>query len=389
MADDVFANTREITCQAGSSKSIAAFPDVCMTPPENPATPPGVPVPYPNFGMASDTTEGSKTVKINKKPVMLRNQSHFKKSSGDEAGCAAKKGVISSKNRGKVYFVSWSPDVKVEGKNVVRHLDMTTHNHGSPANEGVPWPHIGRMDLINSVDGCEKEKKKIKDECGDPIDKNKAKCPNPSAVEAAKAEHKSACEMGKGAARDKAKAAATVKLHAAHEDYAVAINKNSCTNALQCALVPYDKGTDGACCPHSTPDHLVPASQFGANRGKNHKKYKAAKAPCMCATGGAQTATHGLLGQGRTAYMKKNNIPVNNYKKSWTVADSCKCGAASAAEVTNCSPECLEAQLKKGHEDMDVNLNEKISTRKETVAQDLSGFESRLDPPIGQVSLPS
>ena len=62
MADDVFANTREITCQAGSSKSIAAFPDVCMTPPENPATPPGVPVPYPNFGMASDTTEGSKSV---------------------------------------------------------------------------------------------------------------------------------------------------------------------------------------------------------------------------------------------------------------------------------------------------------------------------------------
>jgi hypothetical protein len=170
MADDVFANTREITCQAGSSKSIAAFPDVCMTPPENPATPPGVPVPYPNFGMASDTTNGSKSVKINKKPVMLKNQSYFKKSSGDEAGCAAKKGVISSVNRGKVYFVSWSPDVKIEGMNVVRHLDMTTHNHGSPANEGIPWPHIGRMDLINSVAGCEKEKQKIKDECGDPVD---------------------------------------------------------------------------------------------------------------------------------------------------------------------------------------------------------------------------
>src|SRR5215510_5953635 len=92
MADDVLANGREISCQAASSKSIAAFPDVCMTPPENPATPPGVPVPYPNFGMASDTTNGSKTVKINGKPVMLKNESYFKKSSGDEAGAAAKKG---------------------------------------------------------------------------------------------------------------------------------------------------------------------------------------------------------------------------------------------------------------------------------------------------------
>jgi hypothetical protein len=379
MADDVFANTREITCQAGSSKSIAAFPDVCMTPPENPATPPGVPVPYPNFGMASDTTNGSTSVKINKKQVMLKNQSYFKKSSGDEAGCATKKGVISSVNRGKVYFVSWSPDVKIEGKNVVRHLDMTTHNHGSPANEGIPWPHIGRMDLINSVPGCDKEKQKIKDECGDPVDKNKSKCPNPTALDAAKQEHATACAMEKGAARRAAMAAATKKVRAAHDDYAVAINENSCTKALQCALVPYDKGRNGACCPHSTPDHLVPAAQFGPDRGAGHPNYKADKAPCMCATGGAQTATHGLLGQARTSYMKKNGIPVNKHEKVWTVADSCKCGSTSASEVSGCSQACLEAQLKKGHEDIGVDLDEKISTRKETVSRDLSDIKNRLD----------
>ena len=57
---------------------------------------------------------------------MLKNKSYFKKSTGDEAGCAAKKGVITSVNRGKVYFIAWSMDVKVEGENVVRHLDMTT-----------------------------------------------------------------------------------------------------------------------------------------------------------------------------------------------------------------------------------------------------------------------
>ncbi len=37
--------------------AICAFPDVCFTPPQTPATPPGVPIPYPNTGMASDTTE--------------------------------------------------------------------------------------------------------------------------------------------------------------------------------------------------------------------------------------------------------------------------------------------------------------------------------------------
>ena len=145
MANDVFANGREVSCKAGSGKSICAFPDVCMTPPENPATPPGVPVPYPNTGMTSDTTSGSKSVKISKKEVMLKNKSYFKKSTGDEAGCAAKKGVVTSVNRGKVYFNSWSMDVKVEGQSSVRHLDLTTHNHASAPGNAPPWPFIDAM----------------------------------------------------------------------------------------------------------------------------------------------------------------------------------------------------------------------------------------------------
>ena len=62
------------------------------------------------------------------KEVMLKNKSHFKTSSGDEAGSAPKKGVVTSRTPG-VYFNAWSMDVKVEGENVVRHLDITTHNH--------------------------------------------------------------------------------------------------------------------------------------------------------------------------------------------------------------------------------------------------------------------
>lgn len=119
----------EVSSKSMSGKSICQFPDVCFTPPLTPATPPGVPIPYPNTGLAGDTADGSATVKIANKEVMLKNKSKFKKSTGDEAGAAPKKGLITSTNKGAVYFLSWSIDVMVEGENVVRNLDMTTHNH--------------------------------------------------------------------------------------------------------------------------------------------------------------------------------------------------------------------------------------------------------------------
>lgn len=146
MGNEVYANMMEVSCKASDGKSICAFPDVCMTPPQTPATPPGVPIPYPNTGMASDASDGSTSVKASGQEIMLKNKSCFKKSTGDEAGAAPKKGLINSKNMGKVYFNMWSMDVKVEGENVVRNLDLTTHNHASQiGNEGVPFPHVSRM----------------------------------------------------------------------------------------------------------------------------------------------------------------------------------------------------------------------------------------------------
>lgn len=141
MGNEVYANGREISSKSCQGKSVAAFPDPCFTPPQTPATPPGVPIPYPNTGMASDTTDGSKTVQIGGQEVMLKNKSYFKKSSGDEAGSAPKKGLVTSQIQGKIYFTAWSSDVKFEGENVVRHLDMTTHNHASPTPNTPPWVH--------------------------------------------------------------------------------------------------------------------------------------------------------------------------------------------------------------------------------------------------------
>lgn len=160
MANNVFANNREISCKKADGKTICEFPDVCFTPPENPATPPGVPVPYPNTAFSKDTAEGSKTVKITGQEVMLKNKSYFKTSTGDEAGCAAKKGVITSKIKGKAYFISWSPNVKFEGENVVRHLDQTTNNHASPAANGsAPMVYLDTMTIADMPDGCKEAAK--------------------------------------------------------------------------------------------------------------------------------------------------------------------------------------------------------------------------------------
>ena len=161
MSNEVFANGNEIACKSGDGKVIAAFPDVCLSPPSPPAGP--VPVPYPNTSFSKDMKKGSKTVKIDGKEVMLKDKSFYKTSPlGDEAATKSLgAGVVSHVITGKTYFVAWSMDVKFEGKNVDRHIDLTTSNHASPmANESVP--------AINSDEST--------DALSSPVDENKCPC---------------------------------------------------------------------------------------------------------------------------------------------------------------------------------------------------------------------
>lgn len=143
----VFANSLEVSAKAQNCKVIAAFPDVCFTPPLTPATPPGVPIPYPNFGMDSDLASGSSTVKIGGKPVSQENASNYSKISGDEAGSAPKKSVITSKNMGKAYAKMWSMDVKADGKGVVRFSDIMTTNHASDTGATPPMPAVATANM--------------------------------------------------------------------------------------------------------------------------------------------------------------------------------------------------------------------------------------------------
>jgi hypothetical protein len=128
MSKNVFANGREISGKKDDNKSVASVPDVCLSPPSPPAGP--VPIPYPNTAQASDTSEGSKTVKIGGGEVGLKNSSNYKKSTGNEAATKTLgMGVISHNIQGKLKHAAWSMDVKVEGHNVIRHMDMVTQNH--------------------------------------------------------------------------------------------------------------------------------------------------------------------------------------------------------------------------------------------------------------------
>ncbi len=165
MANQVYVNGREIACKAAAGKSAAAFPDTCLSPPSPPAGP--VPIPYPNTSYASDTTNGSTTVMISGKEIMLKDASVFKKSTGNEAATKSLgMGVVTHTIQGEASFVSWSMDVKIEGQNADRHLDQMMHNEMcSPANT-CPWLYIDEA-ATGKTDECSDVRSAVNSNCSE------------------------------------------------------------------------------------------------------------------------------------------------------------------------------------------------------------------------------
>lgn len=118
---NVFTNNRSNIHKGSGDKAMASAPDVCKTPVGSAV----IPIPYPNISKSSTLKKGSKSVKINGQPTALKG-STFASSNGDQAGSLG--GIISGVTGKETEFVSYSFDVKIEGKNVVRHADTTTHN---------------------------------------------------------------------------------------------------------------------------------------------------------------------------------------------------------------------------------------------------------------------
>jgi hypothetical protein len=153
MGCEVYANTNEISCKGGDNKVIASMPDVCLSPPSPPAGP--VPVPYPDTSFSKDMQKGSKTVMIKGKEVMLKDQSFYKTSPlGDEAATNSfGANVVSHVITGKTYCVAWSMDVKFEGQNVDRHMDLTMSNNASVATTVAPILTAAQMNAPKNKAG--------------------------------------------------------------------------------------------------------------------------------------------------------------------------------------------------------------------------------------------
>lgn len=127
METHVYANDAEICSKAADGKAVDG-PDPCWSPPAPSAGP--VVIPYTNTAVASQLQRGSQTVFICGTPLALRDQSFMANSTGNEPATRSfGMGVSSHVITGKAYFIDWSSNVKVEGLNVCRHGDPTTHNH--------------------------------------------------------------------------------------------------------------------------------------------------------------------------------------------------------------------------------------------------------------------
>ena len=367
MSNQVYANNMEVSCKAAAGKSICAFPDVCFTPPQTPATPPGVPIPYPNTGMASDTTDGSSSVKVSGQEVMLKNKSYFKKSMGDEAGCAAKKGFVTSKNMGKVYFTKWSMDVKVEGENVVRHFDLTTHNHSSTPGNSLVMVY---QDMLAAL---------------------------PPECAGVRAEFESACTNS------------SVQPNPKDKRKTVVICSPECEAAQKCVLVPKNQDKKFCCGSSSederTGDHLIEVNCFAEEGGRaglqiaapktkdlpavsrgevlkritaegvkvelqsglsefrpldaHFENYDPEKAPCACVGKNHANANHrrsqGSRDRIKRQYMhQRRNDPLKVWGADeisyWTYAEARDAGAKAHKQTfRHCDEECTKKQLDAYH----------------------------------------
>ena len=148
-----------LTYKGTAGISTATIPDVCKTP--SPGGP--VPIPYPNIAQQSSLEDGTKTVFAKGKMIAIKG-SHYSRSNGDEAGTAG--GVKSNVNMKATDWITYSFDVKMDGKNACRHTDKKFHNNQNAADLQGNFDFLhGDYSLV--PDGLSDEERKEAEECAD------------------------------------------------------------------------------------------------------------------------------------------------------------------------------------------------------------------------------
>ena len=122
---------------------------------------------------------------------MLKDQSTFKKSTGDEAATKSLgMGVVTHCIQGEASFIAWSMDVKFEGQNVDRHLDLMLHNSSVIRRTRHRSFYVDRMAMMKDESDCQTERDNVNTHCGEPPSKEKLKCPTPPVTDPySRAEH--------------------------------------------------------------------------------------------------------------------------------------------------------------------------------------------------------
>src|SRR5262245_17620950 len=110
--------------------SMATVPDVCKTP--SPGGP--VPIPYPNIALSANLAKGTTTVTADGGNMCANYGSEFSRSTGDEPGTLG--GVKSGTFMKEASWITYSFDVKLEGKGACRLTDKMFHNHQNTVNMG-------------------------------------------------------------------------------------------------------------------------------------------------------------------------------------------------------------------------------------------------------------
>lgn len=153
MAAHELVNGLTLSHQGTSGMAMATLPDVCKTP--SPGGP--VPVPYPNISRSADLAKGTKTVTAQGKSIAVKG-SEFSRSQGDEPGTAG--GLKSSTQLKEATWLSYSFDVKFEGKNACRLGDKMLCNHGNTACLGGELDEFlvkAEARLIELANECDQE----------------------------------------------------------------------------------------------------------------------------------------------------------------------------------------------------------------------------------------
>ncbi len=155
MAVSININGLSLVHKDSGGVAKATLTDVCLTPTSSgPA-----PINYPNIAYSKDLVKGTTTIFADGGHMCANKGSEFSKSIGDEAGSVG--GQSSGTHLAEASWITYSPDVFLEGKNACRLTDKMLMNHGNTAClSGVVNPHLPENE---NSDICQKIRQKIDD----------------------------------------------------------------------------------------------------------------------------------------------------------------------------------------------------------------------------------